>query len=109
MLSSSDSKQLYVYYKGAFGYISKSNAELLEIDDADYPTGLVSVNGKTKGTVQADVRTEPGKGQTYYKWIVGTPVTVLETKGDYYYLEGAGARGWLKYTQVTLDDTAVSE
>ena len=108
VLSSSD-KQLYVYYKGAFGYIAKANAELLDIDEADYPTAVVSVNGRTKGTVQAEVRPEPGKGQSYYKLVVGTPVTLLNQKGDYYYLEGGGVRGWLKYTQVTPDDAGAPE
>ena len=102
-------KQLYVWYKGAFGYVPAANAELLAFDQTDYPTALVSVSGKTSGSLQADVRTEPGKGQSFYKWPVGTPVTVLEQKGDYYYLEGAGVRGWLKYTQVALDDVPPDE
>ena len=110
VLGSQDKQNLYVFYKGNFGYISKANAELLDVDEADYPTGLISVNGKTKGTVQVEPRTEPGgKGQAFYKWIVGTQVSVLEEKGDYYYVEGAGVRGWIKNTQITLDGAADPE
>ena len=109
VLDSSDPKLLYVYYKGAFGYIDKAGVELLDIDDADYPAAVVSVNGRTKGTVQAEVRPEPGKGQGSYKLVVGTPVTLLEEKGDYYYLEGGGVRGWLKNTQVATDESAGGE
>ncbi len=109
VLSSEDKQNLYVYYKGAFGYIAKSGTELLDIDEEDHPAALVAVNGKTKGTVQVEVRTEPGKGQSYYKWVVGTPVTVLEQNGDYYFLEGGGVRGWLKNTQITFDKSGDPE
>ena len=109
VLDDTDSKLLYVYCKGAFGYIPRANVELLDIDAGEYPSALVSVNGRTAGTVQAEVRPEPGKGESKYKLVVGTPVTVLEQKGDYYYLEGGGVRGWLKYTQLALDETEAPE
>ena len=109
VLDSSDPKLLYVYYKGAYGYIPKTNAELLDIDGSDYPAAVVSVNGRTRGTVQAEVRPEPGKGQSSYKLVVGTPVTLLEQKGDYWFVEGGGVRGWLKYTQLTMDGSGDSE
>ena len=109
VLDSSDPKLLYVYYKGVYGYIPKTNTELLDIDGSDYSTAVVSVNGRTKGTVQAEVRPEPGKGQGSYKLVVGTPVTLLEQKGDYYFVEGGGVRGWLKNTLVTREGSGDPE
>ena len=99
-----EDKQLYVCYKGAFGYIKKANAELLNVAQEDCPTGLVSVNGRTAGSAEVNVRVDPAKKQTFYTWVVGTPVTVLDEKGDYYFAEGKGIRGWIKKEYFTPDD-----
>lgn len=103
VLADADKKQVYVYYKGAFGYLPKANVELLDVDPGDYPAGLVSVNGKTRGTAEVNIRVDTSKKQSYYTWVVGTPVTVLKEKGDYLYAEGGGLCGWIKNDYFTPD------
>ena len=103
VLADADKKQVYVYYKGAFGYLPKANVELLDVDSGDYPTGLISVNGKTRGTAEVNIRVDTTKKQSYYTWVVGTPVTVLNEKGDYWYAEGNGLCGWIKKEYFTPD------
>ena len=102
-------KQLYVYYKGAFGYIPKANTELLDVEQEDGRTALISVNGRTAGTAQVNIRLDPTGKQSQYTWVVGTPVTILDEKGGYFYAEGGGIRGWVKKDYVTPDASGDAE
>ena len=96
-------KLLYVYYKGAFGYIKKANAELLDVSAEELPTGLVSVNGRTTGSAEVNIRLDSSGKTGSYTWVVGTPVTILGEKGGYYLAEGKGLRGWIKKEYITSD------
>ena len=103
VLAEADKKQVYVYYKGAFGYLPAANVELLDVDTGDYPTGLVSLNGRTRGTAEVNIRVDTAKKQSYYTWVIGTPVTILKEKGNYYYAEGGGLCGWVGKEYITPD------
>ena len=105
-----EAKQLYVCYRGTFGYIKKANAEFLSISEEDFPTGLVSINGRTSGSSTVRIRVEAkAKGSSYYDWVVGTPLTLLEEKGNFYLAEGKGIRGWIQKEYVTPDQEEPSE
>ena len=103
MVLGAEEKQLYVFCKGAFGYVKKANAELLDVAQGEYPTGLISVNGRTSGSAEVNIRPDPSGKQTLYSWVVGTPVAILEEKGGYCYAEGKGIRGWVKKEYITPD------
>ena len=109
MVLSAEDKQLYVCYKGAFGYIPRSNAELLDVSPEDSPTGVISVKGRTTGTSEVNIRLDTSGKMGQYTWTVGTPVTILEEKGGYYFAEGKGIRGWVKKEFVTPDEDGGAE
>lgn len=98
---SAEEQRLYVYYRGTFGYILKSNAELLYISGEDCPTALVSVNGKTAGTAEVAVRLEPNGKKSQYAWTVGTPVVLLKESKGFWLAEGSGVRGWIDSDYIT--------
>ena len=49
------------------------------------------------------------KGSSYYDWVTGTPLTLLEEKGNFYLAEGKGIRGWIQKEYVTPDQEEPSE
>ena len=97
-------KHLFIAWKDSFGYIKRSDAELLPASTEDYLTGLVSLNGKTAGTSPVTVRKEAsGKSKSIGEWKPGTPVAVLSKSGDFYLVEGKGLRGWIQSKYITLE------
>ena len=97
-------KLLYVHYRETFGYIKKANASLLDVSQDDFPAGIVSVNGKTTGSAKVNIRLEASaKAKTHYEWVAGTPLTLLEEKGKFWFAEGKGIRGWIQKEYVAED------
>ena len=94
----------YVCWKDSFCYISRKNVDLLPVMQAAFPTGIVSMNGKTAGTAKVTVRnTASGKGLRIAEWTIGTPVAVVETGKEFTLVEGKGCRGWIQNKYLTLD------
>ena len=97
-------KKLLIAWKDVFGYISRSDAELLSASDEEFITGLVSLNGRTAGTSPVTVRKEAsGKAKSIGEWKPGTPVAVISKSGEFYLVEGKGLRGWIQSKYLTLE------
>ena len=97
-------KKLFVAWKDTFGYINRSDAELLSASEEEFMTGLVSLNGKTAGTSPVTVRKEAsGKAKSIGEWKPGTPVAVVSKSGEYYLVEAKGLRGWIQSKYLTLE------
>ena len=100
-----DKTRLYVPYKGKYGYISRSDVELIPVTSDDFQRGTVSVNGKTAGSVQITIRSQASaKSASLTKWKVGTSVAVLGKKDDFYQVEARGIRGWIQEKYLTVED-----
>ena len=94
----------YVFWKDTFCYISRSNVDLLPVQQDDFAAGIVSMNGKTAGTAKVTVRNTPKKnGSKVTEWTIGTPVAVVEKGTEYSLVEGKGYRGWIQNKYLTRD------
>ena len=94
----------YVFWKNTFCYVSRKNVDLLPVCQESLPTGLVSANGKTAGTMKVTSRNTPkANGKKVTDWTIGTPVVVIETGKDWSLVEGKGFRGWIPNKNLTLD------
>ena len=88
--------------KGKFH--DKESAELLPVSEDSFRTGLITLNGKTAGTSPITVRKEPSaKAKSIGEWKPGTPVAVISEKGDFYFVEGKGLRGWVNQKFLKLE------
>ena len=97
-------KQYYIAWKDSFGFINKESAELLPVSEDSFRTGLITLNGKTAGTSPITVRKEPSaKAKSIGEWKPGTPVAVISEKGDFYFVEGKGLRGWVNQKFLKLE------
>ena len=97
-------KQYYIAWKDSFGFINKESAELLPVSEDSFRTGLITLNGKTAGTSPITVRKEPSaKAKSIGEWKPGTPVAVLYDKGEFYFVEGKGLRGWVHQKYLKLE------
>ena len=97
-------KQFYIPWKDSYGFISRESAELLPVSQDSFRTGLISLNGKTAGTSPITVRKEPSaKAKSIGEWKPGTPVAVLYDKGEFYFVEGKGLRGWVHQKYLKLE------
>lgn len=94
----------YVYWKNTFCYLSRKNVDLLPVCKESLPSGVVSANGKTAGTVKVTARYTPkASGKRVTEWTIGTPVVVIEAGKDWSLVEGKGFRGWIPNKNLTLD------
>ncbi len=110
VLAVPDQKFYYIFYKGVFGYIRQESAELLPVSQDSFQTALVSLNGRTAGTAEINVRAEPSaKSREITGWKPGTPIALIEKKDEFYFAEGKGFRGWLHEKYVTLDGADSSD
>ena len=97
-------KQYYIAWKDSFGFISRDVAELLPVSEDSFRTGLIALNGKTAGTSPVTVRKEPSaKAKSIGEWKPGTPIAVISEKGDFYFVEGKGLRGWVNQKFIKLE------
>ena len=94
----------YIYWKNAFCYVSRKNVDLLPVSQETLPTGIVSANGKTAGTVKVTAHYTPkASGKKVTEWAIGTPVAVIEAGKEWSLVEGKGFRGWIPNKNLTLD------
>ena len=97
-------KTCFIAYKGTFGYLDRDAVEPLAVNQGDFGTGLISINGRTTGTSPVNVRRDPSaKGKTIGDWKPGTPVAVAAKEGEFYLVEGKGLRGWVQNKFLTLE------
>ena len=100
-----DGKRLYVPWRGKYGYVSRSDVELIPVTDEEVRRGIVSLNGKTAGSVQISIRSEAtARSAALTKWKVGTEVAVLGKQDDFYQIEGCGLRGWIQEKYLTTEE-----
>ena len=94
----------FIAYKDSFGYLDRAAVEPLAVNQGDFGTGLVSINGRTAGTSPVNVRRDPSaKGKTIGEWKPGTPVAVAAKEGEFFLVEGKGLRGWVQNKFLTLE------
>ena len=96
LLGGSVDNLLYAYWDNVFGYLEPGDVEILSAASGTVLTGVIAVNGNISGTQQATVHLNPdAKSTGIAVWKTGTPVAMVEKKGDFYLLEGKGMRGWV--------------
>ena len=101
---------VYVFRDDSFLLLDAKDVTLLPAETGTFQTGLISVNGKTTGSVQITVHRNPkGNSDDITKWKPGTPVAVVERDGEFLLMEGKGYRGWVHEKYFTPDDTASGE
>ena len=99
-----DDDLVYVYWNGAFCWLSRKNVDLLPVVQDAFATAVVSKNGKTTGSAKVTVVSSPDKKPSKVtEWPVGTPVTIVETGKNYTLAEGKGYRGWIPNENLTPD------
>ena len=97
-------KQWYVFYRGKFGFIDKKGAQALPVEQDEFRTGLVSLNGRTAGTTPVNFRMDgTAKSSIVGDWKPGTPVALVEKKGEFWLAEGKGRRGWIHEKYITAE------
>ena len=95
---------VYVYWKESFCYLSRKNVDLLPVSQEPFPTGIVSMNGKTAGTARVTARNAAkNNALRITEWTIGTPVAVVEAGKEYTLVEGKGFRGWIQNKYFTPD------
>ena len=99
-----EDKTLYVAWKGAFGHITRKDAELIALPEETLSSALISVNGHTNGRATVKIRASASaKGRGIAEWKTGTRVYVLQESKGFYLVEGKGARGWVQGTYLTME------
>lgn len=103
LLLENDRDLLYAWWDGSFGFLARKDTELLSSME-DFETGLISVNGKTSGSVEVTVHMNPkADSKKTTAWKPGTPVAVADRQGEFLLLEGKGIRGWVHEKYYTPD------
>lgn len=99
------SKDTVTVLNGTFvGNVSKKDVELIEVTDKDPLTALIALNGNTSGRAKIRARLTPSaKGKTIAQWPTGTPVAVIEDKGDWCRVEAKGLCLWVEKKNVLYD------
>ena len=104
LLGGSVDNLLYAYWDSAFGYLDPNDIEVVPASDGAILTGVIAVNGSTSGTQTATVHLNPdAKSTGIAVWKAGTPVAMVQKKGDFYLLEGNGMRGWVHQKYILPD------
>ena len=90
-----DEERVYVYWRGVFGYLKRSEVELAGVPRQAYPTAVVTADGKPAGTVVKGRQEPDEKSAAAAEWPAGTEVAVLNRTGGFCLVEGLGCRGWI--------------
>lgn len=100
----------YAWWDNTFGYLTPADVTLLDAEPEGFKTGLIAMNGSTSGTRTVAVHRNPkANSDKLESWKTGTPVCVVEKKGDFYLLEAKGFRGWVHEKYVILDQAESAE
>ena len=102
-------KTIYIQYKGTFGYISRKDADLLDVVQEDGQAGVLSYKGKTSGTAMINLRSEAGGKRKIGELKIGTPVRVAARKNGDVLVEGKGLRGWIQDQYITLQEEETTD
>ncbi len=92
-----DSERVRVMYRGRTGYLTREYVELGPVlSGQGLKEGILSLKGKTKGTVTVKIRAEASsKATVAAEWKIGTAVTVLGKDNEFYHIEARGQQGWV--------------
>ena len=90
-----DEERVYVYWRGVFGYLKRSEVELTGVPEQVFPAAVVTAEGKPAGTVIKSRRQADEKSAVAAEWPVGTEVIVLSRTDGWCFAEGTGRRGWI--------------
>ena len=90
-----DADRVYVYWRGIFGYLKRSEVELTGIPDQAYPAAVVTAKGKPSGTAVKSRQEPDEKSAAAAEWPSGTEVVILDRSGGFCLAEGLGCRGWI--------------
>lgn len=100
----------YAWWDNTFGYLTPADVTLLDAEPEGFQTGLIAMNGSTSGTRTVAVHRNPkANSDKLESWKTGTPVCIVEKKGDFYLLEAKGFRGWVHEKYVILDQAESAE
>ncbi len=102
-----DSERVYVYWRGTFCYVSRSDVDLIAVPEQAYPSAVIRAEGKRPDAVVRSYRQSDASGGSAAEWPVGTEVIILDQADGFFFAEGLGCRGWIPADQVKLlrDDT----
>lgn len=90
-----DEERVYVYWRGIFGYLKRSEVELAGIPQQAYPAAVVIAEGKPAGAVVRGRQEPDEKSAVAAEWPAGTEVVILGRKDSFCLAEGLGCRGWI--------------
>ena len=90
-----DGERVYVYWRGIFGYLKRSDVELTDVPEQTVPFAMISTEGKQKGSTVRGYREANTKSAAVTEWPVGTKVAVLDRADGFCLAEGLGCRGWI--------------
>lgn len=90
-----DDERVYVYWRGTFCYVSRSDVELTAVLEQAYPTAKVNPEGKRRDAVVRSYRQPDTSGAAAAEWPVGTEVIILDRADGFCFAEGLGCRGWI--------------
>jgi len=99
-----DKDSVYIFYRNTWGFVSRKSVDLLAAGEGEFRTGLISVNGKTRGTATVKIRaTASAKGRGIADWKIGTKVAIVQQSKDFFLVEGNGQRGWVSEKNLTVE------
>ena len=90
-----DSERVYVYWRGTFCYVKRSDVELTGVPEQAYPSGTINAEGKRKNAVVRGYRQPDPSGRHATEWPVGTELYILDHADGFCLAVGLGCRGWI--------------
>ena len=93
-----DEERVYVYWRGNFCYVKRSDVELTGVPDRAYPSAVVTAEGKRTDAVVRSYREADESSAAAAEWPVGTEVVILDRMNGFCFAEGLGCRGWIPET-----------
>jgi hypothetical protein len=98
---SMDEERVYVYWRGVYGYVKRSDVEMTGVPEQAYPFTRVTAEGKSEGAVVRSYRQAEPSGAAAAEWAVGTEVVILDRADGFCLVEGLGTRGWIPEKNLT--------
>ena len=95
-----DNERVYVYWRGRFCYVRRSDVELTGVPDRDYPAATVIAEGKRANAAVRSYREADENSVAAAEWPAGTEVAILDRADGFCFAEGLGCRGWIPETSL---------
>ena len=97
-----DSERVYVYWRGTFCYVNRSDVELIAVPEQDYPTAVISAEGKHLAAAARSYQQPDASSASAAEWPVGTEIIIIDQADGFCFAEGLGCRGWITMDQIDL-------